>query len=94
MLATAGIILVIILFGCLMKPLKHQPTDSTDPSDPREKVATYRDIYFHKIRAFLVQEIGNATNEEKETLSLVNGNDCSVENAPVSIFHLFDILIS
>jgi len=56
MLVTAAIILVIILFGCLMKPLK--------PSEPAAKAIT------------------NATTEEKETLSLVNGNDCNVENAP------------
>ena len=37
------------------------------------------------LELFLVQEIKNATPEEKETLSLVNGNDCNLENAPVSI---------
>ena len=48
-----------------------------------------------KIGAFLVQEIKNATTEEKETLRLVNGNDSNLENTPVSIFTFVkDILIS
>jgi len=57
MLMTAAIILIIILFGCLMRPLK--PEESAN--NAKETVAT---------------------SDEKEKLSLVNGNDCPLENAP------------